>query len=217
MFSRKKKYRHRTNLQRSFEQLESRRVLSTDLVISEVLASNNDTYRDFDNDTSDFFEVHNRGSQNIDLKGWHFTDDLSDTTQWQVPLSTVLASDSRIVVFASNKDLVGENNELHTNFQLSRGGESVGLADPDGQLVHHLTYPRQVSDVSYGLEENVQVVSLLETGDPARSFVPLDDSLGTTWTGGNEPFADSSWRAGVSGIGYESSAVGGPISRPVAY
>ena len=47
-------------------------------------------------------------------------------------MSTVLDLDGRLVVFASNKDFVAPNGELHTNFKLSGDGDSLGLADPAG-------------------------------------------------------------------------------------
>ena len=114
-------------------------LLTADPVISEVLARNDTRAAEFDGgiglldydyDNSDWFEIHNRGTSSVDLSGWHFTDDLADTTKWQVPVSTVLAAGDRLVVFASNKDYVAPNGELHTSFTFDGNGEAVGLADP---------------------------------------------------------------------------------------
>src|SRR3954471_16846493 len=35
-----------------------------------------------------------------------------------------------------------------------------------------------------------------------RAFVPLNDNLGTSWTGGQEPFDDHNWVGNPEGVGY---------------
>jgi len=42
---------------------------------------------------------------------------------------------------------------------------------------------------------------VLPAGTAVKAFVPVDDSLGTTWTGTN--FDDSGWMSGTSGVGYD--------------
>ncbi|KKL90010.1 hypothetical protein LCGC14_1908970 [marine sediment metagenome] len=46
-------------------------------------------------------------------------------------------------------------------------------------------------------------VVLVDSDAPAKAFIPLNDSLGTTWRGGNEPFDDSGWLAGTNAVGYD--------------
>jgi hypothetical protein len=142
------------------EPLEPRVLLANDVVISELLASNSLGLLDFDGDSSDWLEIHNRDVTNIDLNGWHLTDRSDNLTKWPFPLSTVLAPDERLVVFASNKDFVAPNGELHTNFAMSSGGEFLGLADPLGLLVHGYSpaFPPQSTDVSYGLDESTPTI-----------------------------------------------------------
>jgi hypothetical protein len=48
--------------------------------------------------------------------------------------------------------------------------------------------------------------ALVSAGAAASVLIPASDSLGRTWTGGNEPFDDSAWTAGTgntTGIGYD--------------
>jgi hypothetical protein len=47
---------------------------------------------------------------------------------------------------------------------------------------------------------------LVAQGTAARAHVPADDSLASTWTGGQEPFDDSSWQAGPLGVGYDTES-----------
>lgn len=54
---------------------------------------------------------------------------------------------------------------------------------------------------------------LVSAGSVAKTLVPRDNTLGFTWTGGNEPFDDLLWNDGVGdtmGIGYETDTGGGP-------
>ena len=192
-------------------------MLNGDPVISEVVARNEDGYLDYYDQDSDWFEVHNRGSSSIDLKGWHFTDDLTNPTKWQVPLSTVLTPDERLLVFASNKDLVTPNHELHTNFRFDGDGEFVGISDPSGQLVNSLTFPALSEDISFGIDESIAFLPLVTTETMTRALVPTSDSLGTTWTGNHEPWDDTTWTVGTAGVGYETGQVGSTFQTPVAY
>ena len=131
----------------------------------------------------------------------------------------MLALDERLVVFASGKDFVVSNGELHTNFRLRAGGELLALADPEGTFVHGFipAFPPQARDVSYGLAENVQVTRLVTSEAATTALIPTDGSLAATWTGGDEPFDETNWASGTTGVGYDTGQIGGAISPPVAY
>ncbi len=46
---------------------------------------------------------------------------------------------------------------------------------------------------------------LVSDGSQKKAFVPTGD-IGTTWRGGSEPYNDSSWTSGTSGVGYETDS-----------
>ena len=202
------------------ESLEPRLVLSADLVISEFLASNANGLRDFEGDDTDWVEILNRGPSRVDMQDWYLTDNATDLTKWQVPVSTVIEPNDRLVLFASGKDLIASDGEPHTNFKLDTDGEFLALVNPSGTIVHSYfpVFPPQTSDVSYGIDEDIHVTSLVTSDAIARAVVPTDDSLGTSWTGSNEPFhADATWTDGTNGIGYETDRQGPAIAAPIAY
>ncbi|MFP6864616.1 MAG: lamin tail domain-containing protein, partial [Roseibacillus sp.] len=60
--------------------------------------------------------------------------------------------------------------------------------------------PRPQSDTG-----TVSGSTLFDETQPIRVLVPTTD-IGTTWRGGNEPFNDSTWIAGINGVGYERSS-----------
>ena len=183
------------------ERLEKREMLdASDIIISEILAVNEDSLQDEDGDTSDWIELHNSGDETTNLGGLFLQ---NGGTRWTIPNIDIEASDS-IIIFASGKDRT--SGELHTNFSLSADGERLSLFAADATTVIHEynPYPFQTADISYGVEMlsgDSQV--LLGEVSPASYIVPQNDSLGLSWT---EPtFDDSAWDTGNTGIGYERS------------
>ena len=126
------------------------------VVISELMAVNTHTLEDEDGDTSDWIEIHNSGSQDVNLGGWSLTDDADDLTRWALP-NVDLAAGDFLVVFASGKERTDPASVLHTNFRLAGGGEYLALVEPDGATVafeYAPAYPDQNvgrADTSYGV------------------------------------------------------------------
>ena len=87
----------------SFQQLEPRVVLAGDLLITEFMASNDSTLVDEDDATSDWVEIFNNSESDVNLDGWHLTDNALNLEKWEFPAVT-LSPDESLVVFASNKD-----------------------------------------------------------------------------------------------------------------
>ena len=170
--------RRRRARSRAVEQLESRHLLATNLIISEFQAVNNSTLADEDGDFSDWFEIRNPIASDINLNGWHVTDDAVNLTKWQFPDVTIPAG-GQLLVFASNKDrLVGE---LHSNFRLLGSGEYLALVEPDGMSVafeYAPQYPPQLADVSYGASLDGTTVGFFPSPTPgaANMFEPVADA-----------------------------------------
>ena len=136
-----------------FESLEPRALLA--VVITEFLASNDENLTDQDGDTSDWIELHNPGPDVVELAGWHLTDDPQQLNRWTFPRQS-LPVGSYLVVFASGKNRVETDQELHTNFKLRREGEFLALVAPDNTTIvsrfgsQGEEYSPQQTDVSYG-------------------------------------------------------------------
>jgi hypothetical protein len=190
------------------ESLEPRTLLDGSLVISELMALNDRTLADEDGEYSDWIEIYNPGPEIVDLDGWRLTDDALDSAKWSFDRH-ILGVGQYLVAFASGKDRLrtGPNGEYHTNFSLSRNGEYLALVKPDGTVASRFTptFPEQRADVSYGIEQSVSFDTLVGAFSPARLLVPdaADDAtIGSSWTGGNEPFDDSSWADVSLGVGF---------------
>jgi len=154
----------------AFLALQGALIAQSEPVISELMAINDHTLADEDNDWSDWLEVHNPTSSQRDLGGWYLTDDSGDLTKWMFPSPTTVPAGGFLVVFASNKDRAVSGQELHTNFKFKSAGEYVGLVKPDGATIAHeyaTQFPQQYADVSYGLGFNPTVTTTESYFSPA--------------------------------------------------
>src|SRR5687767_1947367 len=67
------------------ESLENRLLMAVDPIISEFMAINDNTLEDKDGDFSDWIEIHNPGTEPLNLQGWHLTDDDEILDKWTFP------------------------------------------------------------------------------------------------------------------------------------
>jgi len=120
------------------------------LVINEFLASNSSTLEDPDEpgESADWIELYNAGKAVVDLGGMYLTDDLAEPTKWQIPEGVSIGSGGYLLFWADDDE---EQGDTHTNFQLDKAGEEIGLFDPNGvTLIDSITFDRQAVDVSGG-------------------------------------------------------------------
>lgn len=86
-------------------------------------------------------QVHNQAAASSDLTAIPFlTAVFAGTTEQGIPVPDVLTTFSE--------------RSLHTNFRLAAAGETLYLADGEGNFIDSLVLPEQQSDVSYGIPIN---------------------------------------------------------------
>jgi len=183
--------------------------------ITEFMASNTHTLLDEDGDSSDWIEIQNTASTNVNLLNWYLADKPSNLTKWAFP-STNLPAGNFMIVFASNKNRRTAGKPLHTNFKLSADGEYLALVMPDGVTIatqFSPTFPPQLPDVSYGFGLEAAANLLLTTNATGRVLVPTDGTLGTNWTATG--FNDTAWLAATNGIGFETGQSEDPGTVPL--
>ncbi len=165
------------------------------VIISEIMATNEKSLRDEDGDYADWIELQNISGEDIQLTGWHLTDDPAIPSKWTFP-EVLLPSRGYLVVFASAKDRSSPTNRLHTNFKLANSGEYLALTAPDGVIVNGFLprYPAVPPNIAYGRAN----------GDPDHAGYFATPTPGS---------ANS-----ISGVGFASevlfSALGGFIPNP---
>jgi hypothetical protein len=99
-------------------------------VINEFLASNGSFLEDPDeaDEYPDWIELFNPSCNGaIDLGGMYLTDDLAEPTKWQIPEGVTIEAGAYLLFWADDDD---EQGDMHTNFELDKGGEEIGLFDP---------------------------------------------------------------------------------------
>ncbi len=124
----------------------------SDLVINEMMLSNENTLPDEDGDYPDWVELYNSGSTTINLNGYGISDRSGNPYKWVFP-SVNIAPGDYLIIFASEKDrLTGPY--LHTNFKLTSDGEDLVLTDPSGITLDHILPISIAEDISYGRVED---------------------------------------------------------------
>ena len=71
------------------------------VLITEVMSDNDNTLQAADGSSPDWIELTNFGSTEIDLGGWHLTDDPEELDKSTFPTPTLLATGESLIVFAS--------------------------------------------------------------------------------------------------------------------
>ncbi len=119
-----------------------------DLIINEVMSSNKSTIESLNGKYYDYIEIYNSSDKDINLSGYYLSDDNFNLRKWPFP-DVVIKSKSYILVYASGKDMY-ENNEIHTNFKISKKGEVLTLANHKAKAISRLYFEKTNSDTSYG-------------------------------------------------------------------
>lgn len=149
------------------------------LIISEVMADNETTLSDTDEpgEFPDWIELYNPGPDSIDLGGRYLTDDPSIPIKFRITDGVTISAGGFLVFYADNDP---EQGPLHTNFQLSKYGESVGLFDIDAaanQPIDIYTFVPQTNDVSEGRCLDSNGTRVFKTPTPGTINEPCNPVL----------------------------------------
>ncbi len=124
---------------------------STDIVINELMASNDMTSADEANEYEDWIELYNRGEGPVDLTNYYISDNSWNLTKWQLPDGTVLQPNEYLILWADEDSVDGM---FHTNFKLSSDGESLSLLNSIGEIADQSIFGAQSSDQGYARNPN---------------------------------------------------------------
>jgi hypothetical protein len=120
------------------------------LFINEFMADNDSVIADEFGEYDDWLELYNPGPEPVDLGGMHLTDDLIDPTQFRITDGITIPAESYVLFWADNDP---EQGPLHTNFRLSKDGDSLGLFGTDdagNPSLDTYTFGAQTTDISEG-------------------------------------------------------------------
>lgn len=129
-------------------------IFAQEIIINEIMSSNQETIQDNDFDYNDWLELKNIGDKSVNLSGYYLSDDKDEPTSWQFALDKdfIIKPGGYLLIWADDET---DEGELHTNFKLSSSGEELVLTKPDGiSVVDQIEFPQIMTDVSYGRKTN---------------------------------------------------------------
>jgi len=136
------------------------------LVISEVMSSNQTAMPDENGEFSDWVEIWNSSSHEIDLHNVGLSDDTL-SIKFLFPKVT-LQPDERLIVICDKKNQAVAGKPLHAKFGLSSTGETIVLFDPDTLVIHSVKTPIMAADESYAL---LPSGAWVQTGEYSPGYV----------------------------------------------
>jgi hypothetical protein len=122
----------------------------------------------------DWLELFNPGDETVDLSGWRLTDSNTNGPGFAIPGGVLLPARAHLVVWADNQASLNQpGGALHTNFRLSRSGDTIALFNPADTLVDLVQFGPQVRNGSAGRypdgSDNLQALTLATPGQPNQS------------------------------------------------
>lgn len=189
------------------------------LCINEVMASNTSSWLDDRGVATDWIELHNPGTADVPLGGWHLTDDEDEPFRHPLPDTLVVPAGGYLLLYADGDPLGGD---LHLPFQLAADGEEVGLYrdDGEGELI---AFDVQQPDVSIARQPDCCAdattcagVALTSTPGLSNATALVNEDLvpaGSAWryhASATPPpvdwhtlaFDDTGWPGGVGFLGF---------------
>ena len=125
-----------------------------DLAINEWMADNESALADpADGDFEDWIEIFNPTGPTVDLEGWFLSDDEADPFKHRIPADFDIGAGGFLLVWADGESAQNDpatRPDLHVDFKLAAGGESILLSAPDGTLIDRVDFGQQSPDKTMG-------------------------------------------------------------------
>ena len=99
----------------------------------------------------DWVELYNLSGEDVDLSGWHLSDNPWNLNKWTFAEGTVIEANGYLIVWA---DEDGSQGDLHANFKLSGSGESLVLTTAESWIVDQVDFPESEDDLGYARVPN---------------------------------------------------------------
>jgi hypothetical protein len=121
--------------------------LKSTISINEVMSSGVSANKASKGEAADWIELINEGPMAVSLGGMYLTDDLGHARKWKFPKDATIAAGGYLLVWADGTKKHDES--LHTNFKLSKEGETLALVS-EGGVIAELSFPALSEGQSYG-------------------------------------------------------------------
>ena len=126
-------------------------ILSSNIVINEIMAVNDNAVADEFGEFDDWVELYNKGNESINLANYHLSDDITNLGKYIFP-SVTLGPDEYLIIWADDDE--EDQGEFHATFNLSSSGEELYLSDPNFNIVDGFVFGQQEVDMGYARSPN---------------------------------------------------------------
>jgi hypothetical protein len=142
---------------------------SQQIAINEMMSSNTKIIKDENGDFEDWIEIYNYGTTTVNLAGFGLSDEVDNPYKWKFP-SRNLAPNQYLIIWASDKNRSNTSGNLHTNFKMKSGGETIVLTNLSGTKIDQSPAVAIPTDKSYGRKpDGTGDWSFFETPTPNAS------------------------------------------------
>lgn len=121
------------------------------VVLNEVCCYNDTIIYDRLGVYNDYIEIYNSSSDEVDISGFHISDDKHNLTKYTFPENSFIESDAYRIIWASEApfEVVDDEYYSYLRFRL-KAGETVYLSEPSGNVIDKIKIPENIMrDVSY--------------------------------------------------------------------
>ena len=126
-------------------------VESPQIAINELMSKNSITEADEAGEYDDWIELYNLTNSDVDISGWHLSDNPWSMDKWEFPEGTTIDAGGYLIIWA---DEDGSQGDLHANFKLSGSGESLYLSTAEEYIVDQIVFPSSDDDMGYARVPN---------------------------------------------------------------
>ncbi|MDA7804115.1 CotH kinase family protein [Crocinitomix sp.] len=114
-------------------------------VLNEVCASNHGGFSSDLVGFADWLEIYNEDEEDLNLEGWHLTDNILDPNKWTFP-NLEIEEGEYFTLFAKEETAL----DSVISFAFRKAGDTLYLLDPSYNIIDVLIHPALHSDDSYG-------------------------------------------------------------------
>jgi hypothetical protein len=118
-----------------------------DVILNEVMASNNSIVSNEECKFRDWIEVYNTTTQPLGLGNLYLSDDPADLTKWGFPRASIIQPNEYLLIWADDNDNLWL--DLHTNFNLSATADVIYLSDSLGNILDSVSFTNQLPNISF--------------------------------------------------------------------
>lgn len=145
-----------------------------DVLITEAVSSNSKSIKDPVMGNPDWLEIHNFSDKPINLSGYSLTTGRNNSYTFS---EITIQPDEYLIIYCCGQVDGVETNNLITNFNISKKGETLYFTNAGGGAIQTLNLPGLETDISYGLDENNQYKFFLTPSPGEKNSGVMADSL----------------------------------------